>query len=50
MRLSEDSERKRKVAQLFGDISDIMLEEVDSLNDLCCKWTSLNVWQAVLSL
>jgi chromosome transmission fidelity protein 18 len=37
MRLSEDSERKRKVEQLFGDISDIMLEDVDGLDSLCSK-------------
>jgi len=40
VRLSEDSERKRKVEQLFGDISDIMLEDADGFDSLCCKWST----------
>lgn len=33
---SEGSERKRKVEELFGDITDIELEDRDSL-DMFCK-------------
>jgi hypothetical protein len=32
---SEGSERKRKVEELFGDITDIELEDRDSLDTSC---------------
>jgi hypothetical protein len=41
MGLAEGSDRKRKVTELFGDISDIELEDLDSLDNPWCKWTSL---------
>ncbi|XP_021940234.1 chromosome transmission fidelity protein 18 homolog isoform X2 [Zootermopsis nevadensis] len=35
--LPGDSDRKRKVTELFGDISDMELEDLDSLDSLCAK-------------
>jgi hypothetical protein len=39
MEPSGDNERKRKVVELFGDITDIELEDRDNL-DMFCKWTA----------
>jgi hypothetical protein len=44
MRLPDGSDRKRKVTELFGDISDIELEDLDSLENPCCKWETLMLW------
>jgi len=32
------------VAELFGDITDIELEDLGNLDNLGCKWTTLNIW------
>lgn len=46
--LPGDSDRKRKVTELFGDISDMELEDLDSLDSLCGKSVFLRTRGTVL--